>query len=82
MNVFELECKYTWSLLKGSLAVLLLSFCWEDLGIFCRYFVAAEAAVQKTLTQNRHNIPRSSQQTDESKIAKPPFYQHWDFRIF
>ena len=41
-----------------------------------------EAAVQKTLTQNRQNIPRSSQQNDKSKIAKPPFYLHWDFRIF
>ena len=28
-----------------------------------------EAAVQKTLTQNRQNIPRSSQQN--GKIAKP-----------
>ena len=26
-----------------------------------------EAAVQKTLTQNRQNIPRSSQQNDKSK---------------
>ena len=41
-----------------------------------------EAAVQKTLTHNRQNIPRSSQQNDKSKIAKPPFYLHWDFRIF
>ena len=41
-----------------------------------------EAAVQKTLTQNRQNIPRSSQQNDKSKIAKPPFYLHWDFMIF
>ena len=41
-----------------------------------------EAAVQKTLTQNRQNIPRSFQQNDKSKIAKPPFYLHWDFRIF
>ena len=41
-----------------------------------------EAAVQKPLTQNRQNIPRSSQQNDKSKIAKPPFYLHWDFRIF
>ena len=41
-----------------------------------------EAAVQKSLTQNRQNIPRSSQQNDKSKIAKPPFYLHWDFRIF
>ena len=41
-----------------------------------------EAAVQKTLTQNQQNIPRSSQQNDKSKIAKPPFYLHWDFRIF
>ena len=41
-----------------------------------------EAGVQKTLTQNRQNIPRSSQQNDKSKIAKPPFYLHWDFRIF
>ena len=32
------------------------------------------AAVQKTLTQNQQNIPRSSQQNDKSKIAKPPFY--------
>ena len=38
-----------------------------------------EAAVQKTLTQN---IPTSSQQNYKSKIAKPPFYLHWDFRIF
>ena len=30
-----------------------------------------EAAVQKTLTQNWQNIPRSSQQNDKSKIAKP-----------
>ena len=30
-----------------------------------------EAAVQKTLTQNRQNILRSSQQNDKSKIAKP-----------
>ena len=37
-----------------------------------------EAAVQKTLTQNRQNIPRSFQQNDKSKIAKPPFYLHWD----
>ena len=41
-----------------------------------------KAAVQKTLTQNRQNIPRSSQQNDKIKIAKPPFYLHWDFRIF
>ena len=41
-----------------------------------------EAAVQKTLTQNRQNIQRSSQQNDTSKIAKTPFYLHWDFRIF
>ena len=41
-----------------------------------------EAAVQKTLTQNRQNIPRSSQQNGKSKIAKPLFYLHWDFRIF
>ena len=39
-------------------------------------------AVQKFLTQNQQNIPRSSQQNDKSKIAKPPFYLHWDFRIF
>ena len=32
-----------------------------------------EAAVQKTLTQNQQNIPRSSQQNDKSEIAKPPF---------
>ena len=41
-----------------------------------------EAAVQKTLTQNRQNIPRSSQQNDKIKIAKPPFYPHWDFLKF
>ena len=41
-----------------------------------------EAAVQKTLTQNRQNIPRSSQQNDKIKIAKPPFYLHWDFLKF
>ena len=41
-----------------------------------------EAAVQKTVTHNRQNIPRSSQQNDKSKIAKPPFYLHWEFRIF
>ena len=41
-----------------------------------------EAAVKKSLTQNWQNIPRSSQQNDKSKIAKPPFYLHWDFRIF
>ena len=41
-----------------------------------------EAAVQKTLTQNRQNIPISSKQKEKSKIAKPPFYLHWDFRIF
>ena len=29
-----------------------------------------EVAVQKTLTQNRQNIPRSSQQNDKSKTAK------------
>ena len=29
-----------------------------------------EAAVQKSLTQNRQNIPRSSQQNDKSKTAK------------
>ena len=39
-------------------------------------------AVQNTLTQNQQNIPRSSQQNDKSKIAKPPFYLRWDFRIF
>ena len=35
-----------------------------------------EAAVQKTLTQNWQNIPKSSQQNDKGKIAKPPFYLH------
>ena len=30
----------------------------------------AEAAVQKSLTQNRQNISRSSWQNDKSKIAK------------
>jgi hypothetical protein len=29
-----------------------------------------EAAVQKSLTQNRKNIPRSSQKNDKSKTAK------------
>ena len=29
-----------------------------------------EAAVQKSLTQNRQNIPRSSRQNDKSKTAK------------
>ena len=29
-----------------------------------------EAAVQKSLTQNWQNIPRSSQQNDKSKTAK------------
>ena len=29
-----------------------------------------EPSVQKTLTQNRQNIPRSSQQNDKSKISK------------
>ena len=29
-----------------------------------------EAAVQKSLTQNRQNIPRSSQKNDKSKVAK------------
>ena len=42
----------------------------------------AKAAVRKTLNQNWQNIPRSSQQNDKSEIAKPPFYLHWDFRIF
>ena len=41
-----------------------------------------EAAVQKTLPQNQQNIPRSSQQNDKIKIAKPPFYPHWDFLKF
>ena len=41
-----------------------------------------EPSVQKTLTQNRQNIPRSSQQNDKSKIVKPPFYLHWQFWIF
>ena len=40
-----------------------------------------EAAVQKTLTQNRQNIPRSSQQNDKIKIAEPPIYLQCDFRI-
>ena len=42
-----------------------------------------EAAVQKTLTQNRQNIPRSSQQNDTSKIAKPPlgFFDILQFEI-
>ena len=31
-----------------------------------------EADVQKTLTQNRQNVPRSSHQNDKSKITKPP----------
>ena len=43
---------------------------------------AKAAETTETLTQNRQNIPRSSQQNDKSKIAKPPFYLHWDFRIF
>ena len=29
-----------------------------------------EAAVQKTLTQNQQNIPRSSQKNDKSQTAK------------
>ena len=31
-----------------------------------------EAAVQKSVTQNCQNIPRSSRQNDKSKTAKPP----------
>ena len=31
---------------------------------------AVESAVQKSLTQNRQNIPRSSRQNDKSKTAK------------
>ena len=31
-----------------------------------------ETDVQKTLTQNRQNIPRSSRQNDKSKMTKPP----------
>ena len=41
-----------------------------------------EAAVQKTLTQNQQNIPRSSRQNDQSRITKPSIYLHWNFRIF
>ena len=41
-----------------------------------------EAALQKSLTQNRQNIPRSSRQNDKSKIAKPPILGFFDILQF
>ena len=42
---------------------------------------SVEAAVQKYVTQNCQNIPRSSRQNDKSKTAKPPIWT-WILGIF